>query len=244
MDKATIDALNVDADTIDGLDSAALEVVANKNQANGYAGLGPDGKIPDGLIPALAIGEPFVVGSEAEMLALAAQKGDVAKRTDEGKSYILGGDGNPATLANWIGLDDSVDGVQSVAGTAPINSTGGLNPVISLNDDGVLRQHIAPDAVGTTEIEDGTVTDAKIVSVSAAKVTGAIRKAALTVGDGAATVIVVNHALGTKDVAVSVRDAATDDEVLVDTKHTDADNVTLTFSVAPAANSIRVVVVG
>ena len=55
------------------------ENVANKNQANGYAGLGSDGKIDYSLLPAIAIVDTFVCSSQAEMLALTAQRGDVCE---------------------------------------------------------------------------------------------------------------------------------------------------------------------
>jgi hypothetical protein len=245
MDKATIDALAVDAGTVDGFEGAALEKVANKNQANGYAGLGADGKIPDGLIPALAIGEPFVVTSQAEMLALNAQAGDVAKRTDLGRSFMLRTGGNPTVLADWIALTDAAGGVQSVQGDGTVvQSTGGANPVISIAANSIGAGLLADGSVGTGEIQDAAVTNAKIVSVDVSKVTGALRKAVATAGDGAATTIVINHNLGTQDVIVSIRDAASGEVRLDDWKPTDNNNISLTYGVAPAANSIRVTVIG
>lgn len=70
------------------------------------------------------------------------------------------------------------------------------------------------------------------------------RKAAFTVGNGALTSIVLNHNLGTKDVAVQCRLASTDEAILVDWVATDTNNVTLTFSTAPAASAIKAVVIG
>lgn len=59
-----------------------------------------NGKIPVEQIPAVAITDTFPVASQAEMLALNAQKGDVAIRSDISKSFILMAE--PATaLANW-----------------------------------------------------------------------------------------------------------------------------------------------
>lgn len=62
-----------------------------------------DGKISKDLLPAIAITEPHVVASEEEMLNLSAQKGDVAIRTDESRSYILRAE--PSNIkSNWIEL--------------------------------------------------------------------------------------------------------------------------------------------
>lgn len=70
------------------------------------------------------------------------------------------------------------------------------------------------------------------------------RKFAANVGNGALTSIAVNHNLGTRDVTVDVHDAATFEKVYPDIVKTDANNVTLTFAVAPASAAYRCVVVG
>lgn len=69
--------------------------------------LGTDGKLPVSVIPSIALTEPFVVNSQAAMLALTAQVGDIAKRTDLGYSFCLAA--SPAsTLSNWVQLTDDV----------------------------------------------------------------------------------------------------------------------------------------
>lgn len=93
----------------------AKENTANKNTANGYAGLGSDGKLISNQLPAITITDTFVVGSQSAMLALTAETGDVAVRTDLSKSYILKGS-NPSVLADWQELLSPVDGVTSVFG--------------------------------------------------------------------------------------------------------------------------------
>ena len=91
------------------------ENIANKGAANGYASLDGAGKIPTSQLPASAITDTFVVASQAAMLALTVQKGDVAIRTDVNKSFIL--QSEPAsTLPNWQELRTPTDVVQSVAG--------------------------------------------------------------------------------------------------------------------------------
>lgn len=72
-----------------------------KNVANGVAALDANGKISDSVLPPLAIGETFVVSSEADMLALTAQRGDVCVRTDISKTYIKLNNNNPSTMADW-----------------------------------------------------------------------------------------------------------------------------------------------
>lgn len=77
--------------------------------------LDANGKLNDSVLPALSISETFVVNSQASMLALTAQQGDVCVRTDLNKSYILKTAG-ASTLANWQELLTPTDAVQSVNG--------------------------------------------------------------------------------------------------------------------------------
>jgi len=83
--------------------------------ANGVASLGADGKVPAAQLPDLSITDTFVVADQVAMLALTAQRGDVAVRSDLNRSFILASE--PAsTLANWQELLTPTDAVLSVAG--------------------------------------------------------------------------------------------------------------------------------
>lgn len=87
----------------------------DKGAAGGVASLDATGKIPSSQLPPIAITETFVVNSQASMLALVAQSGDVAVRADLKKSFILRLE--PATvLANWQELLTPTDAVLSVNG--------------------------------------------------------------------------------------------------------------------------------
>jgi hypothetical protein len=108
------------ADTVAGQAQAAAvaAITALRGVANGYATLGVDGKLDLTQLPALAISDTFVVATQAAMLGLTAQRGDVAIRTDLGKSFILAVD-DPTQVANWkellaTGFVLSVDGLTGV----------------------------------------------------------------------------------------------------------------------------------
>jgi hypothetical protein len=76
------------------------------------------GKISDSVLPAIAITDTSVVADESAMLALTAETGDIAIRTDVSKTFILSA--APATtLANWKEIISPTDGVTSVAVTVP-----------------------------------------------------------------------------------------------------------------------------
>ena len=79
---------------------AEAQVLLQKGQANGLAQLGPDGKIPANLLPNAAVISTTVVNSEADMLALDVEPGDLAVRSDLNKTFVLSA--TPASdLANW-----------------------------------------------------------------------------------------------------------------------------------------------
>lgn len=94
------------------------------------------GTLPSSVLPPLAINDVFTVASQAAMLALTAQRGDVAIRTDNSRSYILSTD-VPGTLADWKQLTAGGD-VLSVAGrtgTVVLTSTDvGLGNVNNTSD--------------------------------------------------------------------------------------------------------------
>jgi len=81
----------------------------------GVASLDGSGLIPTSQLPALAITKPNVVASQAAQLALTAQEGDVAIRTDLNKSYIHNG-GTAGTMADWTEILTPTDSVLSVNG--------------------------------------------------------------------------------------------------------------------------------
>ncbi|WDM22650.1 hypothetical protein [Paenibacillus polymyxa] len=74
-----------------------------------------NGKLDTTVVPAIAVTDTFVVATQADMLALTVEKGDVAIRTDLSKSFILK-DGDPTVLASWQELLTPMSPVQSVAG--------------------------------------------------------------------------------------------------------------------------------
>jgi hypothetical protein len=156
----------LDADLLDGHDTSYFQTAlgftpedsANKNATNGYAGLS-GGKLDAAQLPAVAITDTFVVATSGAMVALTAEVGDVAIRTDENKSYIL--QTSPAsTLSNWLELltsapastqtfktisvsgqsdvvaDNTTDTLTLVAGTNITITTDAATDAITINSSG------------------------------------------------------------------------------------------------------------
>lgn len=87
---------------------------------------GNDGKINPLYLPPQRLQQTYVVGSQGAMTALSsAITGDLAVRTDQGKTYILGGTGDYSILGNWVEL---------LFAAAAVNSVDGRTGAVTLTD--------------------------------------------------------------------------------------------------------------
>lgn len=142
------------ADPSSAQDAVTLNFITTQKGANnGIASLDAGGKIPTSELPAIAISETSVVANEAAMLALTAQTGDIAIRTDVNKSFILTALPS-STLSNWQELLAPLDSVTSVDGnTGAIDLSGVYVDVAGDTMTGALN-------MGTNKITNlGTPTD-------------------------------------------------------------------------------------
>ena len=112
----TLLASDIPTLTLDKISDAGTAAAKDAGTSAGQVLLiGDDGKIDENVLPALAISQVNVVDSEAAMLALEAQTGDVAVRSDLEKSFML--KQTPASeVDNWVELKSPTDLVQSVNG--------------------------------------------------------------------------------------------------------------------------------
>jgi hypothetical protein len=156
--------------------------------ANGIASLDAGGKVPTSELPDIAISNTSVVVSEAAMLALTAEVGDIAVRTDVNKTFILKTAG-ASTLANWQELLTPTDAVTSVDGQTGVvdlsgeyvNVTGdtmsgnlamGTNKITGLGTPTVSTDAATKDYVDTAAIAPSNLTGV-ITSVGPATSIGA-----------------------------------------------------------------------
>lgn len=117
-DKSKLDAIpnTPDHSYISDFDTEVdLRIADQKGVALGLATLGADSKIPVNQLPTAAINQTYVVNSQAAMLALSANQGDFAIRTDLYATFVL--KVAPASsLPNWEQLPVPTDVVTSVNG--------------------------------------------------------------------------------------------------------------------------------
>jgi len=150
--------VTVDLPSTSGQLALRSEVVlsAEKAAANGVATLDGSGKIPSSQLPAIAISNTYVISSQAAQLALSANVGDIAIRTDIGESFIL--QSLPASiLSNWVELLES-SGVQSVNGQTGPNVTLGAASVGAVAKIGdTMTGVLTMDPVSTGSGETGQI---------------------------------------------------------------------------------------
>jgi len=135
---------------------AVADVAAQRGIPGGYASLDVDGKLPIGQLPALAITDTFVVADQPSMLALPAQRGDVAIRTDLGKSFILATD-DATQVGNW----------RELLATGYVMSVDGLTGAIRLAfqatiGDGIATQFTIAHGLGTRDVQVAVLDTADI----------------------------------------------------------------------------------
>lgn len=115
------------------------------------------GLVPINNLPATVINDTHVAASQTAMLALTANKGDTAVRTDVNKTFIL--KQSPAsTLANWQELLTPTDQVTSVAGkqgvVSLVKADVGLSSVDNTSDANKPVSTAQAAAIGAKAAKD------------------------------------------------------------------------------------------
>ena len=134
--------------------------------------LNGSGKLADSVIPSIAITDTFVVATQEAMLALTAQVGDVAIRTDVMKSFIL--QTSPATtVGNWQELKTPTDVVSSVNGQTGAIVLGGGDLLVETASNvtggaDIKTTDTIDGALGKLNTKLGTKLDKKITPIPGA----------------------------------------------------------------------------
>ena len=137
------------------------------------------GKLSTSQLPAIAITDTFPVASQAEMLALTAQTGDVAVRSDSNTSWILKGT-DPSQLSNWTQLltpTSAVTSVNTQTGAVTLTTTNISEGTNKYYTD--ARARAAISATGS-----GGSYDSSTGVITFSSGTAGTLSAATTIGDG------------------------------------------------------------
>lgn len=193
-------------------------------------------------------------GSSADVSFIWNEASDYFSTVDQ--AFHIGSIGSVTTATNV--LTESSGVVKTVAsnrvvaagltltGSAPITVTNGGIGVYDIAANAATTSAAGVVELATTaEATTGTDTTRAVTAAGvAAHVDAKIAATGFSasIGNGTLTTIGVTHSLGTRDVIVQLYDAATYETLYADVVRTDTNNVTMTFAVAPATNSIRVLV--
>lgn len=178
----------------------------------------------------------------------------------------------PADLAAYQPIDADLTALAAVQSTGALVRTGlgaittmGISGVVGRVNvtngnfdsspiiDVILQDSLTSDADGIKLIGDSDAPgNSKYYGTNGAGAkgfydlpVGTVRKYAASIGDAAATSIVVTHNLNTQDVQVSLREvAAPYAQVMADVEITSVNTITVKFAVAPTAGQYRVIVMG
>jgi hypothetical protein len=137
-------------------DQAEVDLKANTADLADIATTGDagdlTGTVPTSVLPPLAINETFVVADQAAMLALTAQRGDMAIRQDNGLTYVLSTD-SPTTLADW----------KEVLAAGQVQSVNSQTGIVSLtkSDVGLANADNTSDADKPVSTAQQTALDGK-----------------------------------------------------------------------------------
>ena len=142
VNKTFVDALNVDAATLDNVSVGALERIANKNQVNGYAGLDSAGKVANAQLPSYvddvveyANFAGFPATGEAGKIYVAIDTGDVYRWG--GSSYVQINDAvTSADQATRLATARNIALTGPITGTASFDGTANANISTTLDISG------------------------------------------------------------------------------------------------------------
>jgi hypothetical protein len=138
---------------------------SEKAAANGVATLDAGSKVPVSQLPALSLTTTNTVADETAQLALTAEEGDLAIRTDENKTYVHNG-GVAGTMADWSELLTPTDQVSSVDGrTGAVTLSDLYAPAAEGVTGGDSHDHSGGD--GAAIPDGGLASGATVVSAGA-----------------------------------------------------------------------------
>ncbi|NRY59841.1 hypothetical protein [Clostridium beijerinckii] len=136
--------------------------------------LDSNGKLDTNILPALALTSTNVVASQTAMLALTAEPGDLAVRTDLNKTFILKAAG-ASTLANWQELLTPTDSVTSVAGkTGAVTLTSSDVGLGNVTNESKATMFANPTFTGTVTLPTPSSGDNSTKGATTAFVNNAI----------------------------------------------------------------------
>jgi hypothetical protein len=173
---------------------------------------------------------------DATTVAVTAGGTGVESFTDNGVVY---GNGTSALDVTSAGTEHQVlragSGGVPAFGAVDLSQTSATTNSLLISRGGT---NASTEATARTNLAAGGTQGAGVSTPSLA------RKVTKAVGNGVDTSFTVVHAFNTREVMVQVYDSANYDTVIADIVRSDANTVTVSFSVAPSSSAYTVIVIG
>lgn len=193
----------------------------------------------------------YMVSTPSSAAAFTYGTGNIAWTQFSGAGEITAGTGL-AKSGNTISIENSGvltvahggSGAGTLTGLVKGNGTSAFTAATSGTDYVVPSGSITGNAGTATKLATARTINGVSFDGTGNITISATVKYTSTIGDGSTTAIAVTHSLGTQDVIAQVRDASTNAVVECDVTQTSTSVTTFTFSVAPASNAYKVVIIG
>jgi len=232
---ATLNQLNI---AVQGLQDKGTAVVATQANIN----LSAPGATIDGIT--MTVNDMFLARAQTA----GAENG----------LYIYNGSAVAATRSNKMDVSSEFNNaIIFVAGGTSAGVTyrcSTLNPTVGTTSITFITFGTSVGAASTsaagiiqlatqTQVNTGTDATLAVTPATLASYTGLLKKYSATFGDGTATTYTITHSLNSLDAHVAVYVVATGAEVMCDIVRSSVNAVQLSFSSAPATNTLRCVVI-
>ena len=191
-------------------------------------------------------------GSPVADAGIEVERGDSTNASffwDESEDKWTANNGTTSTAVSLEGhthsasaITDFTEAVQDAVGTF-VTDSGTIDFTYSDAGDSLSASVILATSNSYLSTASGLAVD-KGALETALIADNFTKKASANVGNGSATSFAITHNLNSRDVVVNVYDNATYDTVETDVVRTDANTVTVSFTVAPTSNAYRVVIIG
>lgn len=191
-------------------------------------------------------------GSAVADAGIEVERGDDPNASffwDESEDKWTANNGSTSTAVSLEGhthsasaITDFTEAVQDVVGTF-VTDSGTIDFTYNDAGDSLSASVILATSNSYLSTASGLAVD-KGALETALIADNFTKKASANVGNGSATSFAITHNLNSRDVVVNVYDNATYDTVETDVVRTDANTVTVSFTVAPTNNAYRVVIIG
>ena len=155
--------------------------------------------------------------------------------------------GHEHTIANITGLQEALDIIDTKAGEALGAASIAEDNAKAYTDNAIAALiGSAPEVLDTLEeLAEALANDPNFATTITTELAKKTNKYVKTIGDGSNTSFEITHNLGTRDIAITIRETSTPyAQVITDVEMTTENTITVKFAQPPKPNEYTVTIVG